>query len=85
MLLATCLAVAEFNSGVKDTSAQLYSAMGMTAGPHLVASGEKADRKRLRQSLRQTESRTKEARRARTLYQSRAARAGAADYASGAF
>ena len=85
VLLATCLAVAEFNSGVKDTSAQLYSAMGMTAGSHLVASGEKADRKRLRQSLRQTESRTKEARRARTLYPSRAARAGAADYASGAF
>ena len=72
-------AVAELNRGVKDTSQQLYGAMGTTAGPHLVASGEKADRKRLRQSLRQTESRTKEARRARRLYPNRAARAGAAD------
>ena len=85
VLLATCLAVAEYNSGVKETTEQPYGAMGMTAGPHLTASGEKADQRRLRQSLRQTESRTKEARRARRLYVRQAAGTSAPDYASGAF
>ena len=40
MLLATCLAVAEYNSGVKETTEQPYGAMGMTAGPHLAAGDE---------------------------------------------
>ena len=70
---------------MKETTEQLDGAMGMTVGPHLTASGEKADQRRLRQSLRQTESRTKEARRARRLYVSKAAGASASDYASGAF
>ena len=85
VLLVTCLAVAEYNSGVKEMTEQLYGAMGMTPGPHLTASGEKADQRRLRQSLRQTESRTKEARRARRLYVRQAAGSSALDYASGAF
>lgn len=85
MLFATCLAVAEFNSGAQTSVEHLYGAMGMTTGPQLIASAEKADRKRLRQSLRQAESRTKEARRARWIYQVEAASASALDYARGAF
>ena len=53
----------------------------MTTGPQLIASAEKADRKRLRQSLRQAESRTKEARRACKIYGVEAA----SDYAPGGF
>ena len=81
VLFATCLAVAEFNSGARTTVEQLYGVMGMTIGPQLIASAEKADRKRLRQSLRQAESRTKEARRARKIYGVEAA----SDYAPGGF
>ncbi|KAI0234644.1 hypothetical protein LSAT2_015041 [Lamellibrachia satsuma] len=46
-LLSRCL-LAEFNSGAQTTVEQLYGVMGMTTGPQLIASAEKADRKRLR-------------------------------------
>ena len=85
VLFATCLAVSEFNSGALTTVEQLYSEMGMPTGTHLIASGEKADSKRLKKSLRQAESRTKEVRRARKLYQVVAASASASDYAPGEF
>ena len=85
VLFATCLAVSEFNSGALTTVEQLYSEMGMPTGTHLIASGEKADSKRLKQSLRQAESRAKEVRRARKLYQVVAASASASDYAPGEF
>ena len=83
VVAATCTAVAEFNSGVKTTLEQLCTVMGITSGPRLLASAEKADRKRVRQSVKQQESRTKEARRARKV--ARATAATAADYAAGEF
>ena len=58
----------------------LYSEMSMPTGTYLIVSGEKADRMRLKQSLRQAEARTKEVRRARKLYQVVAASSASASY-----
>ena len=77
--------VSEFNSCALTTVEQLYSEMSMPTGTHLIVSGEKADRMRLKQSLRQAEARTKEVWRARKLYQVVAASASASDYAQGEF
>ena len=74
----------EFNSGALATVEELYGAMGLATGQRLIASAEKADRKRLRQSRHQEVARTKEARRARKLYAVDASTSGA-DYAPGAF
>ena len=64
---------------------QLYGAMGMATCQQLIASAEKADRKRLRQSVRQEAARTKEARRARQLYRVVDTTSSAVDYGPGAF
>ena len=85
VLFAACFTVPEFNSCALTTVEQLYSEMSMPTGTYLIVSGEKADRMRLKQSLRQAEARTKEVRRARKLYQVVAASASASDYAPGDF
>ena len=58
----------EFNSGALATVEELYGAMGLATGQQLITSAEKADRKRLRQSIHQEVASMKEARRARKLY-----------------
>ena len=68
VLFATCCAVSQFNSGAQVTAEHLYGAMGLATGQQLISSAAKADRKRLRKSLCQEATRTKEARRARKLY-----------------
>ena len=80
VLFAACFTVSEVNSGALTTVEQLYSEMSMPTGTHLIVSGEKADRMRLTQSLRQAEARTKEVRRARKLYQVVAASSASASY-----
>ena len=50
VLSATCAAVAEFNGGVEVTMRRLCGTMGIASGERLIASAEKADRKRMRES-----------------------------------
>ncbi|MEG7524040.1 MAG: hypothetical protein M3H12_13215, partial [Chromatiales bacterium] len=85
VLSATCAAVAEFNSGVEVTMRRLCDAMGIASGERLVASAEKADRKRLRGAEQQAQASTKAARRARRVTRAAEADASASDYAAGAF
>ena len=56
VLSATCAAVAEFNSGVEVTMRHLCDNMGIASGERLIASAEKADRKRLHEAERQAEA-----------------------------
>ena len=62
---AKCVAIAEFNSGIELYLGRLCEAVGIVSGSQLLASAKKADMQRLRQSLRQAQAITKEARRAR--------------------
>ena len=81
---ASCSAICEFNSGVELAIRKLCDAMDIMPGTRMVASAQKADAQRLRQSLRQAQVSTKEARRARKV--ARAARQDSSTgYAPGAF
>ena len=51
---ATCSAVSQFNAGIKVTMKNLCDVMQVPSGAHLLASAEKADRRRLQQAKRQT-------------------------------
>ena len=64
---ATCSAIAECNSGVEFTIRKLYGAVDIVSGTQMVTSAKKADTQRLRQSLRQAQASTEEARRARKV------------------
>ena len=84
LTVATCSAIAEFNSGVEISIRKLCEAMDIVSGIQMVTSAKKADDQRLKQSLRQARSSTKEARRARKV--ARAARHDSSTgYAPGAF
>ena len=85
MLSATCAAVAEFNSGVEVTMRRLCGTMGIASGEQLIASAEKADRKRMQEVEQQAEASTKTARRARKFTHAAEADASASDYAAGGF
>ena len=61
---------------------QAYNVTGIVSGPQLVASAEKLDLRRMRQSRRQVEASTKEARRAGKV--ARAKKVDASTYSAGA-
>ena len=82
---ATCSAVSQFNAGIKVTKKNLCEVMQVPSGAHLLASAEKADRRRLQQAKRQTLAASKEARQARFVARTRAAAATSTDYAAGEF
>ena len=82
---ATCSAVSQFNAGSKVTMKNLCGVMQVPSGAHLLASAEKADRRRLLQAKRQTLAASKEARQARFVARTRAAAATSTDYAAGEF
>ncbi|KAK2186943.1 hypothetical protein NP493_184g00016 [Ridgeia piscesae] len=82
---ATCSAVSQFNAGIKVTMTNLCEVMQVPPGAHLLASAEKADRRRLQQARRQTLAASKEARQARLVARTRAAAATSTDYAAGEF
>ena len=82
---ATCSAVSQFNAGIKVTMKNLCDVMQVPSGAHLLASAEKADRRRLQQAKRQTLAASKEARQARFVGRTRAAAATSTDYAAGEF
>ena len=64
LTVAVCSAICEFNSGVELTLCKLCDAMDIMPGTRMVASAQKADAQCLRQSLRQAQVSTKEARQA---------------------
>ena len=78
---ATCSAVSQFNAGIKVTMKNLCEVMQMPSGAQLLASAEKADRRRLQQAL----AASKEARQARFVARTRAAAATSTVYAAGKF
>ena len=82
---ATCSAVSQFNAGIKVTMKNLCEVMQVPSGAHLLASAEKADRRRLKQAKRQTLAASKEARQARFVARTQAAAATSTDYAAGEF
>jgi len=84
VIAATCSAVAEFNSGVELSVRKLSEAMGIVSGKAMVTSAKKADVQRLRQSLRQAQASTKEARIARKAAR-RTRHDSSTGYAPGAF
>ena len=57
---ATCSAVSQFNVGIKVTMKNLCEMMQMPSCAHLLASAEKADRRRLQQAKRQKLAASKE-------------------------
>ena len=80
---ATCSAVSQINAGIKVTMTNLCEVMQVPPGAHLLASAEKADRRRLQQARRQTLGASKEARQARLVARTRAAAAISTYYAAG--
>ena len=82
---ATCSAVSQFNAGIKVTIKNLYEVMQVPSVAHLLASAEKADRRRLQQAKLHTLAASKEARQARFVACTRAAAATSTDYAAGEF
>ena len=64
---ATCSAVSQFNAGIKVTTKNLCDVMQVPSRAQLLASAEKADRRRLQQAKRQTLAASKEARQAASL------------------
>ena len=83
VVAATCSAVAEFNQGVMSTVTRSQKVMGMPGGIRMRMSAAKADSRRLKQSVRQMEASTKEARLARKV--ARGNLRDASSYAPGAF
>ena len=83
VVAATCSAIAEFNQGVMSTVTRSQEVMGMPSGGRTRMSAAKADSRRLKQSVRQMEVSTKEARLARKV--ARANLRDASSYAPGAF
>ena len=61
---ATCLAIAEFNQGIGSTVTRSYAIMGLQCGSRLKVSAAEADNRQLRESVRQVQASTMEARRA---------------------
>ena len=82
---ATCSAVSQFNAGIKVTMKNLCDVMQVPSGAHLLASAEKADRRRLQQAKRHTLAASKEARPARFVARTQAAAATSTYYAAGEF
>ena len=64
---ATCLAIVEFNQGIGSTVTHSYAIMGLQCGSRLKVSAAEADSRRLRESVRQVQASTMEARRARKV------------------
>ena len=83
VVTATCSAIAEFNQGVMSTVTRSQEVMGMPSGGRTRMLAAKADSRRLKQSVRQMEASTKEARLARKV--ARANLRDASSYAPGAF
>ncbi|KAK2180035.1 hypothetical protein NP493_460g00025 [Ridgeia piscesae] len=63
----------------------LCEVMQVPSGAHLLASAEKADRRRLQQAKRQTVAASKVARQARFVARTRAAAETSTDYVAGEF
>ena len=82
---ATCSAVSQFNAGIKVTIKNLCEVMQVPSDAHLLASAEKADRRRLQQAKRQTLAASKEARQVRFVARTLAAAATSTVYAAGEF